>query len=155
MSGKNSCPVRGGARLDYRLQGQEILLGLGTTQLPVILAGDFNSDAEAAGVGPDQTPTAGLIASAGFTDVWHLLHPTETGFTWPLFGEDQPVPDVFPILEPVERIELIYALGPDALSAVRTGITAGAGGVFASDHAGVVADFALDNHRPEVPAVRK
>ncbi len=138
------------------LQGQEVVEGLNmATTLPIILAGDFNSDAEAAGIGPDQTQTAALIAAAGYTDVWHLLHANDQGFTWPLFGEDQAIPVYFPILSPIERIDLIYAVGPAPLAIRLTGTTASTQGVFASDHAGVLADFALDNHRPNVPVGKK
>ncbi len=137
------------------LQGQELLEAMSGTSVPIILAGDFNSDAEAAGVGPDQTETAAMITGAGYSDAWHALHPADPGFTWPLFLEDQAVPVVFPPATPVERIDLVFALGPVALSAQLTGTDASAEGVLASDHAGVVADFALDNHRPDVPIRRR
>jgi endonuclease/exonuclease/phosphatase family metal-dependent hydrolase len=79
-------------------QAGELLEGLGATDLPVILAGDFN------------LPT-----------------------------------------EPFERIDLIYSYGPTPLSIERTGMEMGPAGVYASDHAGVAADFSLENHRPDVP----
>ncbi len=137
------------------LQGLELLQALGQTTLPIVLAGDFNSDAEAAGIGPDQTATAGIITSAGFVDAWHTLHPVDTGFTWPLFLEDQLPPGAFPVANPNERIDLLFAVGATPVSISLTGTTASEQGVFASDHAGVVADFALANHRPEVPIGRK
>jgi endonuclease/exonuclease/phosphatase family metal-dependent hydrolase len=58
-------------------------------------------------------------------------------------------------MTPIERIDLIFAAGPTALSVALTGTTAGEQGIFASDHVGVVADFALDNHRPNVPNRKK
>ena len=135
-------------------QAEELLDGLSGTSLPVILAGDFNSDAEVPQQGPDRTPTAGVISGAGYQDAWHLLYPAETGYTWPLFLEDQPPPNFNPPADPVERIDLIFSYGPTPLSAERTGTVRGQA-VFASDHAGVVVNFSLENHRPEVPNGKK
>jgi endonuclease/exonuclease/phosphatase family metal-dependent hydrolase len=47
------------------LQGQELIAIMDRSKLPVILAGDFNSDASGLGIGPDQTPTASMIVGAG------------------------------------------------------------------------------------------
>ena len=129
----------------------ELLTALQETELPVILAGDFNSDAENSGTGPDQTGTAALISSQGYTDAWRAVHlnPADHGFTWPLFLEDPPLYDGLPLL--CERIDLIFSAGPSPLSVERTGLEPGLGGVYASDHAGVVATFSLENHRPDVP----
>jgi endonuclease/exonuclease/phosphatase family metal-dependent hydrolase len=132
-------------------QAGELLEGLGATDLPVILAGDFNSDAEVPQNFPDQTPTAATISSLGYLDVWHALFPDEHGYTWPLFLEDQAPPDFNLPTEPFERIDLIYSYGPTPLSIERTGMEMGPAGVYASDHAGVAADFSLENHRPDVP----
>ncbi len=133
------------------LQAGELLAGLGNTSLPVILAGDFNSDAEEPQQGPDHTPTAGIITRAGYQDAWHSLFPVDTGYTWPLFLEDQPPPNFNLPARPIERIDLIFSDGPTALSAVRTGTGPGPQGVFASDHVGVLVNFSLENHRPVVP----
>jgi endonuclease/exonuclease/phosphatase family metal-dependent hydrolase len=129
-------------------QGMELLLGLQAAGMPVILAGDFNSDAELAGVGPDQSLTAAFITQNGYTDAWRALHPTpsDTGFTWPLFLEDQPGPPTVPAT-PVERIDLIFSLGPTPTKVEQTGATPGLGGIYASDHVGVVATFAVENFR--------
>ena len=62
-------------------QALELLAGPADTELPVILVGDFNSDAEANG-------TAYLVLTgAGFIDVWEDQQPSNSGFTWPLSGE--------------------------------------------------------------------
>lgn len=135
-------------------QADELLDGLSSTSLPVVLAGDFNSDAEVPQQGPDRTPTAGVISGAGYQDAWHLLHPADTGYTWPLFLEDQPPPNFNLPADPVERIDLIFSHGPTPLSAERTGTGRGQD-VFASDHAGVVVNFSLENHRPDVPNGKK
>lgn len=134
------------------LQAGELLEGLGVTGLPVILAGDFNSDAEVPQNPPDNTSTAGIIAAVFGADIWHSLYPEDPGYTWPLFFEDQlsNIPT-----SPFERIDLIYSGGPAALTVERTGTGPGPTGVFASDHVGVVAEFDLENHRPDVPRKQK
>lgn len=136
-------------------QAIELLTALQETELPILLAGDFNSDAEQTGIGPDQTGTAALISSQGYTDAWRAVHlnPGDHGFTWPLFLEDPPLYDGLPLL--CERIDLIYSAGPVPLSAVQTGTSSGPGGIYASDHVGVVATFSLENHRPDVPVRRR
>jgi endonuclease/exonuclease/phosphatase family metal-dependent hydrolase len=55
------------------LQGQELIEIMGKSKLPVILAGDFNSDASGLPYGPDLTPTAGMIVAAGYSDTWQVL----------------------------------------------------------------------------------
>lgn len=133
------------------LQAGELLDGLSSTGLPIILAGDFNSDAEVPQHAPDETPTAGLI-SESYTDTWHSLHPSDHGYTWSLFLEDQTPPSMNgQATVPFERIDLIFSKGPEVSFAERTGLTVSPQGLFASDHAGVVADFDLQNHRPDVP----
>lgn len=56
------------------LQGQELIAIMQQSKLPVILAGDFNSDASGLRIGPDQTPTAAMIVEAGYADTWQMLH---------------------------------------------------------------------------------
>jgi endonuclease/exonuclease/phosphatase family metal-dependent hydrolase len=133
-------------------QAYELLDALSATSLPVILAGDFNSDAEVPQHTPDNTPTVGIISTSGYQDAWHYLNPEDAGYTWPLFFEDQL--SIYPT-SPFERIDLIFSRGPVPLAVERTGTSPGETGVFASDHVGVVADFALQNHRPEVPRGKK
>ena len=112
-------------------------LSLNQCRLPVILAGDFNSDAEHTGNWVDQTPTSDWIAAAGFADVWPTMHPGDPGLTWPLFFEDflAPIPIV-----PLERIDLIFVRGLAVLDAQRTGTEA----PFGSDHTGVVATLLIE-----------
>lgn len=110
------------------------------THMPVILAGDFNADAEYAQLGPDQTNTPRNILDVGFTDAWHELYPKKRGFTWPLFQEDPPLGPNPP--KPFERIDLIYARDLEILEVERVGSMTRR---FASDHAGVVAKLQLDN----------
>ena len=117
-------------------QGQELIGLRGQSTLPVILAGDFNSDASGLGIGPDQTPTASMIVGAGYADVWQSLRPGEPGLTWPLYLED-----VFAgPSSPFERIDLIFARGLDFLNVDIVGIS----NPFPSDHAGVVATLRIE-----------
>jgi endonuclease/exonuclease/phosphatase family metal-dependent hydrolase len=121
-----------------RAQGEELLANLSSAGIPIVLAGDFNANAEP---GPEYTGTAQRIVEAGFTDAWKAAHPVDPGYTWPLFGEDQ---NSGPTM-PNERIDLIFVSGaasilnPAVVSAVRTGATP----PFASDHAGVVVKVQL------------
>ena len=119
-------------------QAEELLQAMSNTQLPVILAGDFNADAEFAGIGPDQTDTPNKILAAGYTDTWHEVHPNNPGFTWPLFLEDpvSPMPK-----GSIERIDLIYARNLNVLDAYRVG---NLNQNFASDHLGVVAKLSFN-----------
>jgi endonuclease/exonuclease/phosphatase family metal-dependent hydrolase len=122
-------------------QADELLAKLLHADMPVVLAGDFNSNAEP---GPEYTGTAQRILTAGFVDAWKFLHPSDPGYTWPLFGQDQNSGPA----TPNERIDLIFAGGslqfwfgqtPTVVSAVRTGATP----PFASDHAGLVVKLQL------------
>ena len=114
-------------------QAEELIDAMNTTDLPVILAGDFNADAELAGLGPDQTETPLKILDAGYTDAWHARHPQRHGFTWPLFLEDPSRPNPS---GPFERIDLVYGRDVGVLAVQRVGTLLRQ---FASDHAGVVA----------------
>ena len=119
-------------------QAQELLYGPLDTYLPTILAGDLNSDAN----NPTYAngPAFGILVNGGFADIWSALHPSETGFTWPYFLEDTTNPDVTPF----QRIDLILTRGNGVapVSEQLTG-TSTIGGVWASDHAGVVATLKL------------
>lgn len=112
------------------LQGQELIAIMGQSKLPVILAGDLNSDASGLGIGPDQTPTAAMIVEAGYSDVWRTLHPLELGLTWPLYLEDIYAGPS----DPVERIDLIFARSLELLDVALVGDNP----PFPSDHVGVV-----------------
>jgi endonuclease/exonuclease/phosphatase family metal-dependent hydrolase len=124
------------------LQAAQLMDDLDAAKIPIILAGDFNSDAEHTNNYPsDNTNSYDYIVASGFTDAWDELRPNNPGFTWSLF----PVPGIN--FEPFERIDLIFSNGPKAISIMRTGVDP-VGGLYASDHAGVVAVFDLANHHP-------
>ena len=130
-------------------QAKQLVKELQATSLPIILAGDFNSDAERTKNYPnDATPSADYIEDSGYTDAWRALHPHNHGYTWPLFWEDQLSGQP---IEPIERIDLIYSLGPVPLTAKLTGTRDDWDGTFASDHAGVVVDFKLEKRRHDGP----
>jgi endonuclease/exonuclease/phosphatase family metal-dependent hydrolase len=123
-------------------QAMQLMEDLDDDKLPVILAGDFNSDAEHTNNYPsDNTDSYNYIVASGFSDAWHELRPNDPGFTWSLF----PVPEI--AFEPFERIDLIFSKGPNPVSVMRTGM-APVFGLYASDHAGVAAAFDLTSHHP-------
>jgi endonuclease/exonuclease/phosphatase family metal-dependent hydrolase len=124
-----------------RAQADELLANLLFAGIPVVLAGDFNSNAEP---GPEHTGTAQRIVNAGYTDAWKSAHPGDPGYTWPLFGEDQNAGTTVPN----ERIDLIFAGGllqrwfgntPAIVTAERIGTTP----PYASDHAGLLVKIRL------------
>jgi endonuclease/exonuclease/phosphatase family metal-dependent hydrolase len=131
-----STGVPGGEQIQEAQVG-ELLTSLASREMPVVLAGDFNANAEP---GPEHTGAVERIVSAGYSDTWDALHPARPGYTWPLFGEDQAGGPT----TPNERIDLIFVGGTHSsrfdrairvLSAERTGVVS----PWASDHAGVVA----------------
>lgn len=122
-------------------QANELINGPGRTQRTVVLAGDFNSDAES--TDPAQNSTYQLLLSAGFVDAWKQKHPNEAGYTWALHEND---PFVFTI--PHERLDLVLWRGNvEALSADVVGEDQSTdltpSGLWPSDHAGVVTTFNL------------
>ena len=88
-------------------QAYELLLGPTNTQLPVILAGDFNSDPAING------DSYYLLLSGGFADVWNSLQPSNSGYTWPL-SEESPAA----ITQPSQRVDYIMARGAVSLSEI-------------------------------------
>ena len=136
-------PIAGVSQAEQvqRAQADELLANLFFTGMPLVLAGDFNANAEP---GPEYTGTAQRIVNAGFVDSWKSVHPGDPGYTWPLFGEDQNGGPA----TPNERIDLIFAGGalqlffgnaPAIVRAERTGTLA----PFASDHSGLVVTLRL------------
>ena len=115
-----------------------MLDALKTTDNPVVLLGDFNANAEA---GFDHTGAVELVLGAGFQDAWHTLHPDDSGYTWPLFPEDQGRG------HPITgrgKVSLIFARGLTPVSIQRLSL-GGFWGRMASDHAGVIATLEIEN----------
>ncbi len=119
------------------IQASELLQTAGNTNLPLIFAGDFNSDAEA------NDATYQLLRNAGFTDVWEATHPNKPGFTWALFLDNP-----YAYTNPFQRIDLILIRGEiDALDVDVVGENPATdrtpSGLMRSDHAGVIASLKL------------
>lgn len=103
--------------------------------LPVVLAGDFNADAE-----NSSDPTYQLLLSGGFFDAWSQISPNEPGLTWPLFLENP-----FVYTTPTQRLDLVFTRG--AVTAEKADLV-GEHDVtpqlpMPSDHAGVVVTLKL------------
>jgi endonuclease/exonuclease/phosphatase family metal-dependent hydrolase len=129
-------------------QAFQLVTELKATNLPIILAGDFNSDAQPTHLYPsDATQSYGIVVASGFVDSWESLRPGDPGYTWPLFWEDP----VSPIAGPIERIDLIFSKEPAATAVEKTGtVPDSSSGLYPSDHAGVLTTFSLENSRPEI-----
>jgi endonuclease/exonuclease/phosphatase family metal-dependent hydrolase len=122
-------------------QAQELIHELRNLTIPVVICGDFNSDANHAG-GVEDTPTVDLIQAAGYADSWRVHHGADTGQTWPLFLEDQfPAPPFFAPSEPFERIDLFFSKDMVVVGSDLVVIPAPGTPPFASDHAGVIAVY--------------
>jgi len=118
-------------------QTNELIAGPLNSTLPVILAGDLNSDANQPSW--ENGPAFQILQAAGFQDVWSKLRPLNPGLTWPLFAEDPSGPAT-----PRQRIDLImtHGNGVKGWMVFRTGLFAW-NSEWASDHAGVFGLFAL------------
>jgi endonuclease/exonuclease/phosphatase family metal-dependent hydrolase len=119
-------------------QANELLQGPTNTTLPVILVGDFNSDAAAGGT------AYSLLLNGGLTDVWSSLKPNSSGFTWPLSGGTPSV-----ILNPSKRLDLVLARGAISFSDIdvvgeEIADLTTPSGFRPSDHAGLVATLVLE-----------
>jgi endonuclease/exonuclease/phosphatase family metal-dependent hydrolase len=125
-------------------QAKQLVQELRDARHPVVICGDFNSDANHGGF-VDDTPAVGILEKAGLKEAWPATHPkTDLGLTWPFFLEDQfPAPPFFVSFSPIERIDLFFSRGVKALSTDL--VVANAPGdpmpPYASDHAGVIAKF--------------
>lgn len=113
-------------------QAQELLAGPLDTELPVVLAGDFNS-AASDGV------AYGVLLGGGFDDAWSATNPAEAGLTCCHAAHLlNPTADA----EFDTRIDLILTRGLHVLTAERVGVDPDhrtPEGRWPSDHAGVVA----------------
>jgi endonuclease/exonuclease/phosphatase family metal-dependent hydrolase len=132
-------PVATGVQL---AQTAELLLAQPIPFLPVVICGDFNSDADF-GTGEDATPSVGLIEAAGYADSWKVANPGNPGFSWPFYLEDQTPPNFFAPSTPYERIDLFFSWGLRVLSVNQVLAPAPAGTLpsYGSDHAGIIAAF--------------
>lgn len=123
---------------DYQAaQTNELLAGPLNTELPVVLAGDLNSDAHTPSWAGG--PAYGILIAADFRDAWSAIYPSEAGFTWPLHLEDSGYN-----IGPPQRIDLILirGRGVQPRGITRTG-TSPIDSVWSSDHTGVVSSLVL------------
>ena len=79
----------------------ELLQGPTNTSVPVVLAGDFNADAQNA-----NDLTYQLLLSGGFLDSWSQTSLYKPGFTWPLFLENP-----FFYTTSTQRLDLVLTRG--------------------------------------------
>jgi endonuclease/exonuclease/phosphatase family metal-dependent hydrolase len=125
-------------------QAEELVTGPTVADVPIILAGDINSDAS--GSDPVLSASYQILISAGFLDFWPVKHADDPGYTNPLHGEDP----YTPVETPYQRIDVILAKsggkGIDVRDVFLIGNTTSdltAHGLWPSDHAGVVASFTM------------
>ena len=122
------------------IQASELMQGPCNTPLPVVLAGDLNTDAP--GGDPSQNAGYQIILSSGFSDMWNLLHAGEPGYTWALHTGDSVTS-----ITPTQRLDLMLfrgdleAEGGERLGHSLSDLTPS--GLWPSDHAGLVAFFDL------------
>jgi endonuclease/exonuclease/phosphatase family metal-dependent hydrolase len=116
------------------VQANELLHTAADTELPLVVAGDFNADALAGDA------TYQLLLSAGLQDAWAATHPNEAGATWSLF-----LADPFGYTTPTQRLDLVLyrgALSPLSAEVIgEENVTPAS--PMPSDHAGVAASFVL------------
>jgi len=120
-------------RAVQELQAREVIALLGRTTLPVIVVGDFNSDADGS-----STLSYSLLRGAGLLDAWLLANPEDQGLTC-CHNEllNNPVAAFY------SRIDLVLTRGlPGIVWADVVGDEPSdrtPSGLWPSDHAGVVA----------------
>lgn len=117
-------------------QAMELITGPGATSMPVVIAGDFNSNASDPD-DPSYQAHQAITALGGFSDAWQEVHPTLPGYTW---GVDGILPN--PDYTRTERIDLIFTRG--SAKVLTATVVGGApqdrvDGYWPSDHAGVAA----------------
>lgn len=116
-----------------REQVKELLDSWCEVKLPMVVAGDFNSD-------PRDTTTAayGALASAGFVDAWSVARPAEPGLTC---CQASDLSNTVSALS--HRVDHVFFRGrAGAVEVVLLGADQGErtpSGLWPSDHAGVVA----------------
>lgn len=127
-------------------QALELVNGPTIADVPVILAGDINSDASGSDPNPVHLASYQVLVSGGFLDFWPTAHPLDPGFTNPLHGEDP----YTQFASPNQRIDVIlFKSGGKGIEAQDVFLI-GKGrddltehGFWPSDHAGVVESLTL------------
>lgn len=114
-------------------QAQELATDLASVPGRLILVGDLNSLPGAEG--------AAVLAASGLTDLWPIVNPDDPGFTSP-YEEDLTIAEI----ELDERIDYVMFRGelvPLEAEVVGEELADRVGGLWPSDHAGVVATLRL------------
>jgi endonuclease/exonuclease/phosphatase family metal-dependent hydrolase len=132
--------------LDYAVQlaqTRELIAGPANTGLPVIFAGDLNSNGNQQRDVPDLTPSYPEMLAAGFHDTWAMLHPGDVGNTCCQAAD---LRNQVSALN--RRLDLILTRGAiTPISAEVVGANPDfrtASGVWPTDHAGVVATLRIE-----------
>lgn len=119
-------------------QARELIAELADATLPVIIAGDFNSNANRQPDIEDYTDTYPALIEAGFTDAWAAVNPGDLGNTCCHAADLRD-----PVLSLDRRIDLILTRG--ALTPISARLVAAdpvartSTGIWPTDHAGIVA----------------
>lgn len=79
-------------------QVEKLLAGVAVKKRPALLAGDFNDT-------PESEPVRNIKA-CGFSDLFHRIHPDQTGFTW---DNRNPFMKEHSITLPDRRIDFLFA----------------------------------------------
>ncbi|HJU18427.1 MAG TPA: endonuclease/exonuclease/phosphatase family protein [Stellaceae bacterium] len=129
-------------------QAKELVAVATHTSLPVIMAADFNANADNPADPSFRTYT--LLRNAGFADAWTQVHPDDPGYTC------CQAPDLRnPVSQLSERIDLVLYRG--ALQAVEASLAGNQpsdrtpSGLWPSDHAAVEATFAVGSPQTAQP----
>jgi endonuclease/exonuclease/phosphatase family metal-dependent hydrolase len=119
-------------------QGRELIAALASTALPIIMVGDFNSNANRQSDTPDNTATYPEIVAAGFQDAWAAVNRDDPGNTCCHAANLRN-----PVARLDRRIDLIFTRGPiTPISAKLVGAEPAARSpsrLWPTDHAGVLA----------------
>lgn len=122
-------------------QAAELLAGPLAGDGPTVLVGDINSPAPAGRPEIGDVAYPLLLTEGRFTDAWSAVNPGDPGFTC-CFPDDLGDPSA----DLATRIDVVFVRGPfTTVDAVRVGHEPQdrIGGLWPSDHAGVVTTFVL------------
>ncbi len=128
------------------LQAQELLGGPVKTCLPIVLAGDFNTDP----LHRDGSIAYDTFAAAGFKDAWAVVHPGDPagGLTW---GHDEFLADPTRLFD--RRIDLVlfrgHGLAPVTADVVDIGLNRAQAPLWASDHAALAVGMRIQQPRQD------
>jgi len=138
----NSTPGQSAVRVEQVAAVARFITARGASADPVVLTGDFNAPPESDEVRlMEGHLTAPAVPGLLLVDAWRYADPGDHGWTWIPAN-----PHVAAMLEPGARIDYIFVGSPGAdlaghVRSVRRVAAEPVGGVWASDHAGVLAEL--------------